>query len=120
LDTYQLKSLDGVLEASIREVSIVKDKKGKLMLKMAEGSEDDAEDDFDNFAIREPYDRIIRCLGFTFDTDIFNEYVEKSPFLSSTRQRDSLLLYMFERQISVNNYSQLENKFDIIICYFFM
>ena len=57
---------------------------------MAEGSEDDAEDDFDNFAIREPYDRIIRCLGFTFDTDIFNEYVEKSPFLSSIGQRDSL------------------------------
>ncbi|XP_072035776.1 FAD-dependent oxidoreductase domain-containing protein 2-like [Amphiura filiformis] len=26
----------------------------------------------DNFALRDPYDRIIRCLGFKFDFDIFN------------------------------------------------
>ncbi|ESO89058.1 hypothetical protein LOTGIDRAFT_228992 [Lottia gigantea] len=75
LDTYQLKSLDGVLEAAINEVKIVK-RGEKLHLDL---SSEDAEDDnlnevdmyLDNFAIREPYDKIIRCLGFTFDTSIF-------------------------------------------------
>ena len=27
----------------------------------------------DNFALREPYDRVIRCLGWHFDTSIFAE-----------------------------------------------
>ena len=75
LDTYQLKSLDGVLEAALSEVSIVKSPEGKLMLKILDdGSMEDemSEDEMDNFAMREPYDRIIRCLGFLFDTDIFN------------------------------------------------
>ncbi|WAQ97570.1 FXRD2-like protein [Mya arenaria] len=68
LDTYQLKSLDGVLEASLSEVAIVKDADGKLALKIVDsGPEEESEDTFDNFAMREPYDRIIRCLGFTFD-----------------------------------------------------
>lgn len=75
LDTYQLKSLDGVLEAAISEVAIVKTPEGKLMLKVLEegsGPEETSESEFDNFAMREPYDRIIRCLGFKFDTDLFN------------------------------------------------
>jgi hypothetical protein len=75
LDTYQLKSLDGVLEAALSEVSVVKSPEGKLMLKILEdgsGEEEMHEDEMDNFAMREPYDRIIRCLGFLFDTDIFN------------------------------------------------
>ncbi|KAL4240447.1 FAD-dependent oxidoreductase domain-containing protein 2 [Mactra antiquata] len=82
LDTYQLKSLDGVLEASISEVRIVKTGNGKLILKINEqGSNNDderSEDDFDNFAMREPYDRIIRCLGFEFDSSIFNVSVKIS------------------------------------------
>lgn len=78
LDTYQLKSLDGVVEASISEVKIVKNKKdGKLHLAMKEEDEDSPDPqeiiDFDNFAMREPYDRIIRCLGFKFDEEIFNQ-----------------------------------------------
>lgn len=76
LDTYQLKSLDGVLEASINEVGIVKTEDGKLTLSIRDEDNnlmDQAEEDFDNFAMREPYDRIIRCLGFHFDTDIFNK-----------------------------------------------
>ena len=74
LDTYQLKSLDGVVEASISEVKIVK-KNGKLHLAMVEEDEDSPppEELFDNFAMREPYDRIIRCLGFKFDEEIFNQ-----------------------------------------------
>ena len=75
LDTYQLKSLDGVLEASINEIAIVKNAEGKLYLKIREEVEGGETEDelFDNFAMREPYDRIIRCLGFSFDSGIFNE-----------------------------------------------
>ena len=79
LDTYQLKSLDGVLEASINEIAIVKNAEGKLYLKIREEVSPDGqpsvpEDEmFDNVAMREPYDRIIRCLGFQFDNGIFNE-----------------------------------------------
>ena len=46
---------------------------GKLFLKLADEHSEEAEEMFDNFAMREPYDRIIRCLGFKFDTDIFNQ-----------------------------------------------
>ncbi|XP_062607812.1 FAD-dependent oxidoreductase domain-containing protein 2-like [Saccostrea cucullata] len=70
LDTYQLKSLDGVLEAGLEEVKIVK-KDGKLHLQFKE-DEDDPVYNIDNFALRDPYDKIIRCLGFVFDKSIFN------------------------------------------------
>lgn len=71
LDTYQLKSLDGVLEAGLEEVKIVK-QNGKLHLHFKEDEEDPV---FllDNFALRDPYDKVIRCLGFTFDKSIFNK-----------------------------------------------
>lgn len=74
LDTYQLKSLDGVLEAAVTEVAIVKTPEGRLVLKLEDDTvpEEMDEDEFDNFALREPYDRIIRCLGFMFDKDLFN------------------------------------------------
>lgn len=71
MDTYQLKSLDGLLEASIDEVKFVKtgDKYG-LQFK----DEDDGPGlMIDNFALREPYDKIIRCLGFKFDFSVFNK-----------------------------------------------
>lgn len=28
----------------------------------------------DNFSLRQPYDRVIRCLGFRFNFSIFNVY----------------------------------------------
>lgn len=70
LDTYQLKSLDGLLEASIDEVKFVKEgEKYGLQFK----DEDDGPGlMIDNFALREPYDKIIRCLGFKFDFSVFN------------------------------------------------
>ena len=79
LDTYQLKSLHGVLEASIREVSIVKDKKGKLMLKMAEVSED--EQKMTLITLLYGSRMTESSVALTFDTDSFYEYVEKSHFL---------------------------------------
>lgn len=102
LDTYQLKSLDGLLEADVSQMSIVV-KEGKLYIdpvdqppppdedESASQNTDEDEDDsvsdtqmssmdqddegpaphFDNFAMREPYDRIISCLGFQFDWSMF-------------------------------------------------
>ncbi len=70
LDTYQLKSLDGVLEGSLtgQVVSIERDNEtGRLNVDLK------ARFHKDNFALREPYDHLIRCLGFTFDGFIFNE-----------------------------------------------
>lgn len=71
LDTYQLKSLDGLLEAGLLEVELQKTEDNKLMIKPGNGADDEYALDVDNFALREPYDKVIRCLGFTFDTSIF-------------------------------------------------
>lgn len=75
LDTYQLKSLDGVLEAPIEEVRLVK-RGEKIYLELYDSSKADSEPDqeiFDNFSLREPYDRVIRCLGWEFDDTIFRK-----------------------------------------------
>ena len=70
LDTYQLKSLDGVLEAPVEEMVLSRDG-DKIHLGIKD--EDDPESDYDNFALRENYDRVIRCLGFSFDNGIFTK-----------------------------------------------
>ncbi|XP_068434741.1 FAD-dependent oxidoreductase domain-containing protein 2 [Clinocottus analis] len=83
IDTYQLKSLDGLLEGSVEAVSItkVKDqgrrpgskKKGELYVQRRDpkaiNSESHAED---NFSLRLPYDRVISCIGFRFNFSIFD------------------------------------------------
>ena len=77
LDTYQLKSLDGVVEAPLEEVRLVK-RDGKLYMELFDGTDPTAGSDaeiFDNFALREPYDRVIRCLGWEFDPSIFHKLV---------------------------------------------
>ncbi|XP_043931265.1 FAD-dependent oxidoreductase domain-containing protein 2 [Protopterus annectens] len=83
LDNYQLKSLDGLFEGEIEDMAVVRDKAGKLHLTFQQflqkhnislnGTDDIPfpQDDTDNFAVREPYDRIIRCLGWKFDFSIF-------------------------------------------------
>ena len=68
LDTYQLKSLDGILEADVKHM-IIKEKNGMKSVSFL----DDASK-FDNFAMRDQYDVVIRCLGFTFDHSIFSRY----------------------------------------------
>jgi len=73
LDTYQLKSLDGILEGPIHRVKIEK-KGSKLWVSPSKdnGYDEDWERSHDNGAFREPYDVIIRALGFTFDDSVFN------------------------------------------------
>lgn len=82
LDTYQLKSLDGLLESDLTDLAIVKDLEGKfhvtLKFFLEEGNRSaDAvplpQDDNDNFALRVAYDRVIRCLGWNFDFSIFSK-----------------------------------------------
>ncbi|GCC40845.1 hypothetical protein chiPu_0024492, partial [Chiloscyllium punctatum] len=85
LDTYQLKSLDGLLEGDLANIAIVQDRKGKLHLRLRfhfdrnNASQDVLNDqrllsvdEADNFSVRQPYDRVIRCLGWNFDFSIFN------------------------------------------------
>ncbi|XP_037591004.1 FAD-dependent oxidoreductase domain-containing protein 2 [Cebus imitator] len=84
LDTYQLKSLDGLLESDLTDLAILKDSKGKfhvtLKFFLEEAGTNQStdsitlpQDDNDNFAMRVPYDRVIRCLGWNFDFSIFNK-----------------------------------------------
>ena len=69
LDTYQLKSLDGVLEADVREIKLVRNDEGRIELKFRE----DQDLEFDNFALRGAYDVVVSCLGWTFDASIFEK-----------------------------------------------
>ncbi|XP_027451565.1 FAD-dependent oxidoreductase domain-containing protein 2 [Zalophus californianus] len=87
LDTYQLKSLDGLLESDLTDLAVVKDREGKfhvtLKFFLEEGNQSaDAitlpQDDSDNFAMRVAYDRVIRCLGWNFDFSIFNKSLRLS------------------------------------------
>ncbi|CAB3988191.1 FAD-dependent oxidoreductase domain-containing 2-like [Paramuricea clavata] len=83
LDNYQLKSQDGFLEKAFSQVSIVKhegklyvdfyDSEGRILNKTGVAP--------DNYSLRDPYDKILRCLGFKFDFSIFNGTVmpEKCP-----------------------------------------
>ncbi|XP_075888672.1 FAD-dependent oxidoreductase domain-containing protein 2 [Nelusetta ayraudi] len=94
LDTYQLKSLDGLLEAKLEKLAIVefqeqdwkrKGTKRKLYLttqKLLESGKGNNSSGVsremllgfhsDNFAVRAPYDRVIRCIGFRFNFSIFD------------------------------------------------
>lgn len=98
LDTYQLKSLDGLVEAKLEKIGIAQRKvqskrrsgekkveKGRLYLTVnkyvraqAEKNSSDVSGEelpayhIDNFPLRKPYDRVIRCLGFRFNFSIFD------------------------------------------------
>ncbi|XP_023136427.2 FAD-dependent oxidoreductase domain-containing protein 2 [Amphiprion ocellaris] len=99
LDTYQLKSLDGLVEARLEKIVIAqrmeqsgrrsggrkKEKKRQLYLtlkKYVHSREEKNSSDvtgeelpghhIDNFPTRKPYDRVIRCLGFRFNFSIFD------------------------------------------------
>ncbi|XP_059153473.1 FAD-dependent oxidoreductase domain-containing protein 2-like [Physella acuta] len=68
LDTYQLKSLDALLESPVEEMYFVK-RGNKIHVEIDESH---GIHKFDNFALRESYDVVIRALGFIFDASVFN------------------------------------------------
>nr|XP_061829585.1 FAD-dependent oxidoreductase domain-containing protein 2-like [Nerophis lumbriciformis] len=100
IDTYQLKSLDGLVEASLERIVIVQQKdqsrkksstkagkegKGQLYVtinkyvqRQSEKNSSDVTAEellghhIDNFSLRKPYDRVIRCLGFRFNFSVFD------------------------------------------------
>ncbi|PVD38202.1 hypothetical protein C0Q70_00813 [Pomacea canaliculata] len=84
LDTYQLKSLDGLLEADLTEVQLAK-RDGKVFIEPLVENMSEFQKIFgDNFALREPYDKVLRCLGFSFDSSLFQDgesvhYFEEFP-----------------------------------------
>ncbi|KAM6957111.1 FAD-dependent oxidoreductase domain-containing protein 2 [Aplochiton taeniatus] len=109
LDTYQLKSLDGLVEGGLEDIAIIQqqedesrpsgkkknrnkrssrsEKRKQLYLTLAEllHNQDGKNGSIhrvqaanlpayhnDNFSLRQPYDRVIRCLGFRFNFSIFD------------------------------------------------
>ncbi|KAG9483411.1 hypothetical protein GDO78_009367, partial [Eleutherodactylus coqui] len=108
LDTYQLKSLDGLLEGDLSDLALIRDDSGKLHVTHKLYLEKDMNpasnqsnhtmksasmllrDDLDNFAAREPYDRVIRCLGWKFDFSIFDKSVRLKPYSGLKRKYPSL------------------------------
>lgn len=104
LDTYQLKSLDGLVEGRLEDIAIVRrgkdggkrrtakkrnrtstEGKEQLYLTLTELLDDQNGNNIsevtgqnlpgyhtDNFSLRQPYDRVIRCLGFRFNFSIFD------------------------------------------------
>ena len=66
LDTYQLKSQDGIDEKDVRDIALVKTADGKLTVNVLNRN------NRDNYAYRQPYDHVIRCLGWMFDKSIFS------------------------------------------------
>ena len=67
LDTYLLKSLDGLVEGPVEVLNLEK-RGSKIYVNLKREDEPSGND---NFALRDGYDRVIRCLGWTFDDSIF-------------------------------------------------
>lgn len=99
IDTYQLKSLDGLVEARLEKIVIAQRKencarrsggrktakKGQLYVTLNKYTQEERNSSdvtgeelpgyhIDNFSMRKPYDRVIRCLGFRFNFSIFDRY----------------------------------------------
>lgn len=75
LDTYQLKSLDGLLEGDANDLPIYRNEvDGRLYIDTENLQEKSGLlNEIDNDAVREGYDMIISCMGFSFDPALFNE-----------------------------------------------
>jgi len=71
LDTYQLKSLDGLAELDVKGMNITKTPDGRLAVLPAQGGKYEDMGVGDNYPFRDQFDSVIRCLGFKFDDSIF-------------------------------------------------
>eukprot|EP00112_Aurelia_sp_Birch-Aquarium-sp1_P001826 Seg1198.6 transcript_id=Seg1198.6/GoldUCD/mRNA.D3Y31 product="FAD-dependent oxidoreductase domain-containing protein 2" protein_id=Seg1198.6/GoldUCD/D3Y31 len=94
VDTYQLKSLDGQFEGDISAMKFRKNKEGRIVI----GTE---ADEPDNSAIREPYDSVIRCMGFKFDFGIFDKDI-KPKRAKGPRKKYPLIHPNFEATTTTN------------------
>ncbi|XP_065302402.1 FAD-dependent oxidoreductase domain-containing protein 2-like [Dermacentor albipictus] len=66
LDHYQLKSLDGLLEANLNILRLVRTKSGKMALQLRNDSA------FNYAPPEDEYDVVVRCLGFAYNDDMFS------------------------------------------------
>jgi hypothetical protein len=82
LDTYQLKSLDGLLETEVEGITLER-REGKLWVRFNNSMDMEMASDADSFALREGYDDVISCLGFKFDSTIFHRWASN---VRNTRQ----------------------------------
>ncbi|XP_065066498.1 FAD-dependent oxidoreductase domain-containing protein 2-like isoform X3 [Rhopilema esculentum] len=93
IDTYQLKSLDGQFEGDIRHMNFNKNKEGKIQV----GGSGEP----DNSAVREPYDVIIRCMGFKFDFGIFDKPVRPKR-ADGPRKKYPMIHHNYESTVTKN------------------
>ncbi|EDV20869.1 uncharacterized protein TRIADDRAFT_31061 [Trichoplax adhaerens] len=69
IDSYQLKTLDGILEGDLKLVAVTKTRENRYQIGIRTSG---------NYYrgaknARKDYDRVIRCLGFKYDDSIFGE-----------------------------------------------
>ena len=70
LDTYQLKSLDGLLELDLVEHELYRrPSDGRIQLQAKESAAMGSVHERQESAV---YDKVIRCLGFKFDSSIWH------------------------------------------------
>lgn len=100
IDTYQLKSLDGQLEADMSSWQLKKENsKIHIMFQSSNISEFVVPGDL---ATRQTYDTVIRCTGFKFDRSIFNKDVRPKVYAPKTKFPEITPLY--ESTVSKNMY----------------
>ncbi|KAH6943451.1 hypothetical protein HPB50_021683 [Hyalomma asiaticum] len=66
LDHYQLKSLDGLLEANLNILKLVRTQSGKMTLQLRNDTS------YGYVPPEDEYDVVIRCLGFTYNDNMFS------------------------------------------------
>lgn len=95
LDTYQLKSLDGLIEGDISDLPIERSKiDGRFYLDIEKLG--DEYTDIDNDALREGYDMVISCLGFQFDDALLNDTVKLRRAGSHRLKKYPRITYQYE------------------------
>ncbi|EDV20875.1 uncharacterized protein TRIADDRAFT_31022 [Trichoplax adhaerens] len=72
VDSYQLKSLDGIVEGPLENFGILKRKKGLISIALR-GTKDELFLVNDMTGTRKGYHHVIRCLGFEYDRSIFGQ-----------------------------------------------
>ncbi|XP_039267135.2 FAD-dependent oxidoreductase domain-containing protein 2-like [Styela clava] len=95
LDTYQLKSLDGLIEGDISDLPIERSELDDRFYLDAEKLGDQF-GDIDNDALREGYDMVISCLGFQFDDALFNSTVKVKRAGSHRLKKYPRITYQYE------------------------
>ncbi|XP_078483409.1 FAD-dependent oxidoreductase domain-containing protein 2-like [Ciona intestinalis] len=101
LDTYQLKSLDGLFEGDVSQLILVRSPvDGRLYIEISNTSQSTPGKpnvpSIDNDATREGYDRVISCMGFKFDFSIFHSSLKLKAAGKARKSKYPKISYMYE------------------------